>query len=679
MTPHREPFWGIDHTWIFYALAALAVISLGLGLWERGRRWMTGRRTAGPALGQGLRGVLLDALLLRRLLRGDLAAGLMHLLILWGFAGLFVGTVIVAVDHYLVHFLEGDLYLGFSLAMEVCGLALIGGLLWAVTRRYVQRVPRLERRASDLLLPGWLLLIGLTGFLVEGARLAADQPDWAGWSFGGALVAGVFTASPTAGAAHPALWWVHAILSLGLIAWLPWSRLFHALAAPASLYLQDRPLTELSPTGPDETDEEDAGDDQSHETEPTSSWALRHLVFFDACTRCGRCDEVCPSTRAGEALSPRALVQRSRLEAHLNEGFLDHLPLLAARRRGQRRELAELGWSESWYCTTCRACHEVCPVQVAPLEVIRQRRGRLVEGGSEVPPGMIETLERLYKYGNPWLAKKGSKAGWSKKLDVADLSKKGAADWLYFVGCTTSLDTRAQGLATALVSVLDRCGVSFGTLGKKEPCCGDIARRVGEQGLLEEQRDKTLALLRKRDLARLVCSSPHCWDTFTKLYPSRWDGEGGEPGRAFEALHYTQLLARLLAEGKLDLSGSSLKLRVTYHDPCYLSRHNGVVAEPREVIRAIPGVELVEMAEHGRSSLCCGGGGGRMWQELPGERSLAQQRLAQAAETGAEAVITACPLCLIMLEDGRKTGGYEDRFEVLDLAELVARALGAGE
>jgi Fe-S oxidoreductase/nitrate reductase gamma subunit len=655
MTPHREAFSGIEHPWIFYCLAALAVACFVVGCRELVRRWLDGRRTVTlSVLVRGAGGAVLDGVLFRRLFRGDPAAGAMHVLVSWGFVGLFVGTMMLTVDHYVWRYLEGGFYLGFSVAMEVCGLALVGGTLWAIARRYLLRVPRLERRASDLVLPAWLLAIGATGFLVEGAGLAATRPAWAGWSFAGALVAGAFPGPAASESAYPVLWWIHAVMSLALVGWLPWSRLVHALAAPLELALADI-------QSPDVLARPAADDGEPSSGTGRQRPDMRHLVSLDACTRCGRCDEVCPSARAGEPLSPRAVVRSSRLREQLAPGsFLDRFPVVRDRRARARAEIAALAWGEAWYCTTCRACVEACPVRAEPIEAVRAARAEMIEAGSDVPPKLVESLERLNKYENPWLAKKGQKAKWSGDLDLPDLSKAGvAADWLYFVDCTTSLDTRAQGMARALAVVLRSCGVAVGTLGKKEPCCGDIARRVGEQGLLEEQRDATLSVLRDRGSTQVVCSSPHCWNTIRELHP---------------ALHSSQLLARLLDEGKLTFE-ARVEVKATYHDPCYLSRYGRVLDEPRRVIRAIPGVELVEMAEHGLSSVCCGGGGGRMWQELPGDGKLAHRRLAQAAETGASLVVTSCPLCLIMLEDARKTGGFEDRLEVIDLAELVARAL----
>jgi Fe-S oxidoreductase len=237
------------------------------------------------------------------------------------------------------------------------------------------------------------------------------------------------------------------------------------------------------------------------------------------------------------------------------------------------------------------------------------------------------------------------------------------------------LDTRAQSIARAWIGLLRRAGIDVGTLGQKEPCCGDIARRLGEDGLFEEHRDRCLRLFERYGIHEVVTSSPHCLYTIRNEYP-RVAQEAPEPaGAPLRAFHYSELLARLLDEGALPWKGR-LEAKVTYHDPCYLGRYGGVYDAPRRVLRAIEGVQLVEMAESGPHSRCCGGGGGRLWQEgLPGEGKMSEARIRQAADTGAEIVVTTCPLCLIMLDDARKTAGLERSLTVLDLNELVLRAV----
>jgi Fe-S oxidoreductase len=290
-----------------------------------------------------------------------------------------------------------------------------------------------------------------------------------------------------------------------------------------------------------------------------------------------------------------------------------------------------------------------------------------IEDGSRVSPLLVNALETLYRFGNPWEPSKRKRSEWPNGLDVPDITAGAQAALCYFVGCTTSFDTRAQKLARAFVRILHHAGVEFGTLGQKEGCCGDIARRVGEDGLFEEQVEKTQSLLDKYGVTDLVTSSPHCFNLLKNEYP--------EPAPAVR--HYTQVLDELVGKGLL-ASATPRPLTVTYHDPCYLGRYNHIYEAPRRVLGSIPGVRLVEMAHTGSDSLCCGGGGGRMWQELDGEQKLSEVRIREAAATGADVVVTACPYCLIMLEDAVKTADLEGRLRVMDMNELVAESLGLG-
>lgn len=666
MTPSRISYWLIEPVWVFYILAATAVGIFAFGLLTHVLVWVRGvKRQPLKVTRQGLTSVVLDGLLGRRIFRGDLAAGTMHLLILWGFLGLFIGTLLISADYWLGHFLKGPFYLWYSACLEVLGLMLGIGLVWAVIRRYLQRLPRLERRIEDLLVVVWLFLVLLSGFLAEGSRIAAQKPDWAEWSFAGFWISHLWAGTESAISVYPYLWWVHALLSLGFIAYIPYCKLFHILAAPANIYLQDQPL-QIVPVETRGTDEE--------------VFSYRDMLFFDACTRCGRCVEVCPSSGAGEPFAPRDFILWAKEELCIKYHPLNHVEAFKGwieRRRGQKKGFEP---QRIWHCTTCRACLEVCPVYVATPDTIRQARSRVVEGGTEMPPLLSQSLKNVYKYNNPWEASKKKRAKWAGDMEIADLLQgNGAEGFCYFVGCTTSMDIRTQELARAFVRILNHLQVPFGTLGKKEPCCGDIARRAGEDGLFEVNMEDCTDLLRGSQIRDIVASSPHCFNTFRNEYPAFQALKEAEDRFEFRARHYSQLLHELLRAGTLHFQ-NTFDMKVTYHDPCYLGRYNRIFDEPREVISAIPGVELVEMAHSRADSLCCGGGGDRLWQEdLDADVKMSEIRMREAGATGAKILITACPLCLIMLEDARKTAGLEDAMKVMDLNELVATALGIQE
>jgi Fe-S oxidoreductase len=333
--------------------------------------------------------------------------------------------------------------------------------------------------------------------------------------------------------------------------------------------------------------------------------------------------------------------------------------------RGEKDQAGE----NFWYCTTCRACLEVCPVYGATFEAVTRKRVTAVEEGTQVPKLLNQTLEKLFKYDNPWESSKGQRGAWAEGLDLVDLTKKGAeAELCYFVGCTTSFDVTARGIALSFSKILQTAGVPFGILGKKEPCCGDIARRVGELGLFQEQREKCIDLFDKYGITDLATSSPHCFHTFRNEYPEA----------PFRTRHYTLVLSELIHQGKLRFEKETAAT-VTYHDPCYLGRYNRIFEEPREIIRSIPGINLVEMTHHRADSLCCGGGGGRMWQDLNGEIKMSDVRIREAVATGARILVTACPLCRIMLEDARKGAGLNETLQVMDLNELVVQALDGAD
>lgn len=642
MLANRVMYWQIENTWLFYLLCAIAMLFFFIGAGSHILVWKNSSKPMSlTGIGHATGKMCLDIFSGRRLLKGDMAAGLMHFAIFWGFFILFVGTCVLSVHHYIVEFLDGGLYLWFSLLMEIGGIMLLTGILWGVSRRYIERVPRLERRLEDAIMPLWFILMVLSGFILEAARLAVFQPQWANWSFLGNWMAGLMPTA-TSETIYPILWWSHALLCLGFIAVICYSKMFHILGAPASIFFSS--ASKVAP--PSLSDESGLLD-------------VAEATFYDGCMRCGRCVAACPSSGAGEDYAPRDFVQWARTRMWQKQSSTKK-DIRLWNRNGYK------GGNESlWYCTTCRACLEVCPVYGAAFESVAKERRLVVEEGTQVPALMNQTLEKLFKYNNPWESSKKQRGAWAKELDITDLSKRGAeAELCYFVGCTTSFDDRAAGIARAFSEILRRSGISFGILEKKEPCCSDIARRAGELGLAEEQKEQCETVFEKYDITEIATSSPHCFHTLANEYSDQ----------TFRARHYTMVLKELLDNKEISFD-KKLDVKVTFHDPCYLGRHNRIFDEPRAIIKAIPGVTLVEMQSCREDSLCCGGGGGRMWQDLKGERKMSEIRIEEAEATGAQILITACPLCLIMLEDARKSVISRDDFRVIDLNELLLEAL----
>jgi Fe-S oxidoreductase len=357
-----------------------------------------------------------------------------------------------------------------------------------------------------------------------------------------------------------------------------------------------------------------------------------------ACYQCGVCTATCPwSLLQEEPVNVRTLMRRAQLGVHQN--------------------------GEMWWCTTCRACEEQCPRGVPIADVMLALR-KLAWREGDVPAGVSPVMWALYWDGNPWRRPPSQRTNWTRGLDVKRFQREDEV--LFYTGCTASYDNRSQKVARSLVEILRSAGVSFGTLSDDEPCCGDAAYALGQHDYLEQIVASNVERFTEEGVQAVVTVSPHCYDMFLNHYPGL-DG--------FQPMHYTQYLAQLIADGRLRFE-SEYALKATFHDPCYLGRRNDVYDPPRDVLSAIPGLELVEMSQSRADALCCGGGGGRMWMETNAGERFADLRVSEALDTGAEVLVTACPHCIACLEDSLKQSARPMR--VMDVAELVAAALAAG-
>jgi Fe-S oxidoreductase/nitrate reductase gamma subunit len=706
----REIFEGIGGTGevIFYALTALVSVVFFVGLGLRLRKVLRGRAerrftTRTGALAGLLRGTwaaATNATVRRR----DGLAGLLHASIMWGFIVLFVGTAILTIEVDLVRpflpglsFFHGPFYLVYSLVLDILGLAMLVGLAGMAVRRARGR-PQFDYRRPDLppgtsdrrpyavgdwLFLGWLATLGVGGFLVEGARIAAhDFPSFevvspVGWLVA-ALLEGVGLGSAAAGL-HTVLWWFHALAALAFVAYFPFAKSIHVFADAANLALRSSlagrrlPVLAASPLpaampalgAPTPTDGHLGLRDLADLT-----W--KQLLDLDACTKCGRCHVACPAAGSGAPLSPRDLILDLRQEADATWSIL--VPL--HERRSDRAYGSDGGRIAGgliradtlWSCTTCLACVDACPVGIEHVPLIVGMRRALVDAG-EVQPGLQAALTSLAKQGNSFGQSGRTRSRWADGLPfVIRDARRERVDWLWFVGDFGSFDARVARATRLVAGIFEAAGMDFGILHDGERNAGNDVRRAGEEGLFELLVEHNVGQLGRASFRRIVTTDPHTLNTLRHEYP--------DFGGTYEVYHYSQVLAALLRDGDLRVT-TPLGRPVTYHDPCYLARYSDVLQAPREVLAAI-GAELVEMPRHGRNTYCCGAGGGRVWLDDSGlaERP-SEARIREALGLpGVADFVTACPKDLTMYTAAVAAVGAAQRLAVADIAELVAEAAG---
>ena len=672
----REIFWNIQLGGIVYLLGFLVIAVACYGLYQRLRLWRLGSNDDRLSnLGSRVRtfvATMGDGLWHRRIVR-DRYAGLMHLLIFGGFGLLLMGPFLDFMSEHVVHFMKGNVYLGVSLLLDVGGLLVLAGVGVAAYRRYVVRPARLDNLLDDALTLTLLAVIIVTGFAVEGARIAATElqthPEWSVWSPAGFVFAKAFSVlgEDAVLTLHRGLWWSHMLISFGAMGYvfLSFSKLTHIIASPLNMFLKSTDgKGVLKPIEITETVE-------TFGASKIQDLTWKDLLDLDACTRCGRCQEVCPSYLTGKALSPKKLIQE--LKAHLAEQG----PALL-RHKGDGEGVADacplvdgvVSEDELWACTTCAACEEACPVHVEPIsKIVAMRRNLVLEQG-KIAGSAMSSLRSVQDRGHPWKGAAASRMDWTNGLHVKPLSSNGTSGILFWVGCTAAVQERGMNIPVSLMKILSAAGVNVGLLGHEESCCGHFARRLGDEYLFQCQAKQNIETLQRYHVKKIVTICPHCYHTLKDEYPQF----GGD----FEVVHHTELILQLITEGRLKFSRELNKV-VAYQDPCYLGRYHEIYEAPRKILAAIPGIKVVEMAHCRSESLCCGAGGGRMWMEEEPSQRVSGLRMKDALATKADMVITACPFCMQMFEDAGKGLDLEKPMEVLDLVELLERAVAQPE
>jgi Fe-S oxidoreductase/nitrate reductase gamma subunit len=661
----REIFWNVGQgaRWISYALMVAMFIVVIYGLKKRYAMWKIGKATSfsfKERMWDRIAYFIKSGIFHRSILKPrEGYPGYMHLFIFWGFLVLAIGTALVALEDDLlrpiagVTFLHGNFYLIFSFLLDAAGLAAIVGIVMAVIRRYISKPERLDNKPDDLLALTWILVVLLTGFLVEAARIAYDQPDYERVSFVGYFLSSLFAGSTKEGikTAHAVLWYTHGVLSFGLLAYAVYGRLLHIITSSLNMMFRG---VEVAPRG-SVAAIEDFETAEEFGVNQINGFTWRQIFDLDACTRCGRCQDRCPAHLSEKPLSPKKLVQDLKGEweraAHgvkNEEGLIDNVI--------QEETL--------WSCTACLSCQVNCPVSIPTFDKNLEMRRYLTMTLSKVSSEMKLLYKNLQTRFDPYGMGKSQRLEWTEGLNIKKAGEE-EVEYLYWVGCVASLDDRNRKIAKAFSTILQKAGVSFAVLGPDEKCCGDPLRRTGNEYQYQELAAGNVELLKGLNVKKIVTACPHCYNTLKNDYP--------QLGGTFEVYHHTQLLSMLAKEGKINIA-PSLEGTTTYHDPCYLGRVNRVFDEPRSVVKQLAKDRFVELGRHQDEGFCCGGGGGRIWMEEHHKR-INHLRLDEAIAISANTVITACPYCLIMMEDAIKDKEQSDSMKALDISEIVAKGL----
>ncbi|MFL5767652.1 MAG: (Fe-S)-binding protein [Actinomycetota bacterium] len=605
----------------------------------------------------------------RKLLQ-RLVPGLMHAFIFWGFLVLL--TTIVETSGQAISESFALPLIGHSgwlgLIQDVFAALVLLGVVTAFWIRKVQRPDRFigsHLREADVIL---LTIAGivLTLLAINASRIAlgmAEAPSaWTPLSTALSSAIDGFSTS-TLRSVESVFTWFHLLLIVGFLVYIPYSKHLHIVSSFFSVYLSStRARGRLVPL---RIDLESATDEAHLGADTLTGLTRKELLDTYACIECGRCQEVCPAWNTGKPLSPKLLVMN--LRDHL---FAEGPSLLAggASTGAEETPLVPDVVEDQvvWDCTTCGACMRECPVNIEHVDTIVDLRRNLVMAESRFPKEAGTMLRNLETAGNPWGVPQAQRADWANGLGVRVWSPgEPAPEVLYWVGCAASFDDRAKRIARAMAEVLFRGGVSFAILGEREGCTGDPARRMGNEYLFQTLAEANVATLNEAGVRTIVASCPHCFNTLRNEYP--------DYGGTYEVVHHTELLESLVRSGRLT-PGNRDEL-LTYHDPCYLGRHNDRYEAPRTLLSQVPELRTVEMPRHRERGFCCGAGGSRMWMEERIGKRVNAERMDEAASTGAASVGVACPFCLVMLDDGARAGGHD--LEVLDVAEVLARSLPA--
>ena len=623
--------------------------------------------------------------LLQRKMFRDPYAGLYHALIFSGFLVLLLRTLMLVFEGLFpgagLPFLPTGFWQGYLLVKDLLLVTTSAGVVLALARRHVTKKERLDPSFdADLI----LLLIGflmVTDLGAGAAKMALDAAK--GTALAGSALWEPITYSlskqffsslslSSLQAIYFGAWWAHLVAIFVFGNYLPFAKHFHVITALPNLF-----FAKLEPAGKMVTfDIEKAAEAEKFGVAKIEDFTWKQKLDMFTCTECGRCREVCPTHLTGKPLTPKGFMVDLRnalytdadalIDADAGRGDGSAEVALAARRPLIGSWIDE---ETIWACTTCRYCEHACPVGITFVDKITDLRRHLVLEKSTFPKEAQTAFNGMERQGNPWNLAAADRAAWTVDLPfpvltMAEAASAGGVEVLFWVGCAGSYEERGKRVSQALARLLHEAGVTFAILGSEETCTGDAARRLGNEYLFQTLAQQNVETMKRYGVTKIVTNCPHCFNTLRNEYP--------DFGGTFEVLHGTELVARLVREGRIHLVNGAPR-SLSFHDPCYLGRHNGVYDAPRELLSAIPGIALKELPRSRENGMCCGAGGGRMWLDETIGARVNQARFAEIEANGTDAVGVSCPFCMVML--GNAKTELSGKTEAFDVLELAAQAL----
>jgi Fe-S oxidoreductase/nitrate reductase gamma subunit len=542
----------------------------------------------------------------------------------------------------------------------ISGVALLCVII-AVIRRIIAPPPYTEGRSRDAFtILSMIAVLMIAYFGLHASNIAAGTERATKYMFIGNFGASLIPAGATGlGTAASTFWWIHAIVLLSFLNYLPYSKHIHILSSIENCFLRSPGKVNTQPR-------EEFKKGSTFGVGKFEEFTWKDLFDSYACTECGRCSDNCPASRTDKTLQPRILIHNIKMNMLKNANKDGHpeVPLIG----GVDAEKCEESVSDIalWECTTCGACMEVCPVFIEHVPHIIKMRRNLVEMKARFPEELLTFFENMEQRSNPWGIAPSERTKWAQDIEVKPF-EAGKTEYLFYVGCAGALDPRNRQTTLSVAKILNKSGITWGTLGRDEMCCGESMRRLGNEFIFDRMAQGNINLFKAKGVKKIIVTCPHCFNVFKNDYK--------QYGADFEVIHHTQFINDLIKEGKLKLKSAEGLGNIVFHDSCYLGRYNEIYEAPRQVLKSATGKAPTEMDRHRDKGFCCGAGGGRMWMEEKEGKLINVERTEQALEKKPDTVCVCCPYCMTMFDDGLKDKEAAEKVQVLDLAEIVAKAL----